>query len=295
MSSSRQLSIETRLVEAMGDLVQTYEQIYVSKIQQVRDNVVGTRHFIEGLSTVYKELKLAYGQEILLREKKHLADVNPLALHGEVVVLITTNKRLSGDINQKVFSYFMDYIANKDVKLMIVGQIGKELYQQRGGKKEYMFFSLPEDDLSIVDLQAAVEYLLHYDKVTVFHGRYKNLMIQQESKSSLTGEYDNVGAGLPTEEVRKEIRKFLFEPGPREILEFFQKHIFGSLFQQTTQEANLAQMGSRIVAMEAATGNIQQRLKSLASAKRKLVKRKKNKKQLQALSGMSFWFKKGNS
>lgn len=292
MQSKRKLLLEVSLIEAMGELVQTYEEIYVSKIQHVRDTVVGTRYFIEGLTTIFKELKLAYGQQIVDEARKHRKgnDLLTAGKHsGEVVVLITTSKRLSGDINQKVFNYFMDYITSRNVQLVIVGQIGKELYEQRDAKKQYTFFDLPEDALSFIDMQAVVEYLLQFEKVTVFHGRYKNLMVQHESKESLTGEYELVGSGAPSEEVKKEISRFLFEPGPREILDFFEKHVFAALFKQSTHESTLAEIGSRIVAMEAATGNIEKKLRDLEYSRKKMIKRKKNKRQLQALAGQAFW------
>jgi len=86
---------------------------------------------------------------------------------------------------------------------------------------------------------------------------------------------------LPFEEKKGEIKKYLFEPSPEAVLEFFESEIIISLFNQCLLEHQLARYASRTIAMYRARENAKDLRKKLETIKNKLVREKSNKEQIE--------------
>lgn len=300
MSSIKSLVEERAVVQVLGELVQAYEVAYVAKIGKTRDDVLAQRVFVEGLTKLYNEMKYAYRKEVeaLLRHKSRSGR---WLLGGRkkksAAVLLSSSRRLAGEINQKVFGAFWDYIQSHDCDVIIVGSWAKEVYLQRGGDSNFVFFEMPDMNLTTEDLQPVLEKLLEYEGVQIFRGKYVSLINQVESMDTLGGVEavekevfdERIPAWFREREVEARQIGYLFEPSLKDILDFFDREIFASWLHQTSSEAGLAQMGSRISTLESAIDNIDKRLHGLTYERRKLIKRRKNKRQLQSLAGMSFW------
>lgn len=292
MRNKQAVEFEIDLVKTIGDLVQTYEEIYVTKMHKVRDSVVGSRYFYEGLSQIYSELKIIYRNELdemlKLRSKKNIWDLLNKK-DQEVVVLLSASDKLSGEINQKVFQSFWDYIQqNDEVDIVIAGKLGKKFIEQKVTNRKYEYFDLPEKILGINDMKPLLEFLEKYRKVKVFYGKFQSFAYQKETVTEVTGEINK--SVKPNAE--KGIKKYLFEPDLNELLEFFETQIFNVLFQQTTNESFLSQIGSRVMSLESTTSRIEEQLGKLVVEERKLRKRARNKRQLQSLASISFWGKR---
>jgi F0F1-type ATP synthase gamma subunit len=72
-------------------------------------------------------------------------------------------------------------------------------------------------------------------------------------------------------------------------MEFFENHVFTSMFKQSIHEGELSRLASRARAMEAAIVNIEKTEASLKSESRKIKKQADNKKRLESIAGMAFW------
>ena len=288
MAKLNTIDLEIQFVDVLGEMVQAYQEIYVVKMKKVRDRVISNRNYMEGLTEVFGELKKAYAHEI--KDKKKSVNERIFSLLNKkdkpVAVLLSAKRKLSGDINHKVFGEFCSYLDdNPDADVVIVGSIGKELYLQRGYTRQYRYFDLSEDQVSIQDLRPVLEYISDYEQTMIFYGKYSSLVTQKQMRSDLRGhkEIENI------KEDDRDRKYFLFEPTLEELLVFFETQIFASLFKQTAHESYLAQIGSRIQALQAATSNIDNRKTYLSHESRKLMKRRRNKKQLQNLAGMRLW------
>jgi len=51
-------------LRTIKDLAQSYEEIAIVKMQQIRDSVLKTRDFLADISDVYVDLKASYNREI---------------------------------------------------------------------------------------------------------------------------------------------------------------------------------------------------------------------------------------
>lgn len=83
----------------------------------------------------------------------------------------------------------------------------------------------------------------------------------------------------------------MFEPSLEKILEFFEKQIFASIFEQTMRESQLAKTASRLTTLDTASENIIKKLSIVTSEKNRTFHRQQNKKQLETFSSRRLWGK----
>ena len=55
---------ELEALQTIKDLAQSYEEIAIVKMQQIRDSVLKTRDFLADISDVYVDLKASYNREV---------------------------------------------------------------------------------------------------------------------------------------------------------------------------------------------------------------------------------------
>lgn len=281
---------DIELVGTFKKLAQAYQEIAVIKMQRVRDSVVSTRSFLERLSFVFSDVKKSYSKEIekLLKDKKgkhHIDSKYPN--NGKTVkVILSSNTKMYGDIINRLFIFFAESLNNSDSDIVVVGKLGKELFEQRFGKnKAYTFFDLPDTGVVLADLQKIAVFLIQYETVEVFYGKFENVAKQTPVSFKITGEEELTTA----QDQGVEKMGFFFEPSLDTIITFFQDQVFSSLFRQSISEGELARFASRIMAMEEALGNIEKNEKLLRSEERKIKKIMVNKKQLERISSLSLW------
>jgi F0F1-type ATP synthase gamma subunit len=110
-----------------------------------------------------------------------------------------------------------------------------------------------------------------------------SVLNQISAKTDITGGI-NLG-----QKVQKSAKRYLFEPTPEKVLEFFEAEIIGALFNQTILEHQLARFAARMVAMDQATENANEELKKITRNLRQLRRRILNRKQLEIFAGYSLW------
>lgn len=290
------LKQEIETVESFRFLAQAYEEISVIKMQGVRSLVLKTRDFLEGISDVFYDVKSSYKRQIAIimkkaaKEKKSLqTPLSAFQKNGKsVVVLLSANTKLYGDIVPRTFTLFMETIAKTNDDIVIVGKLGRELFAEADTKKPHTYFEVPDTKIVFEDLKPVVAHIFPYEQVTVFYGKFVNVINQTPTAASISGEktFATQEEGQPQVQT-----KFLFEPTLNKVLQFFESQIFSALFKQSVHESQLARHASRIRAMESALENIHDHLASLHGQQKKLRRLLAGKKQNEALSGISLWHK----
>ncbi|MBI4079115.1 MAG: F0F1 ATP synthase subunit gamma [Candidatus Levybacteria bacterium] len=287
---SHKLKQEIETVESFRFLAQAYEEISVIKMQGVRSLVLKTRDFLEGISDVFYDVKSSYKQQIALLMKKKQSSEAGLGFarkNGKsIAVLLSANTKLYGDIVPRTFSLFIETIAKGESDICIVGKLGRELYKETETKRPYTYFEIPDTKIIFDDLKPVVAQIFPYEEVTVFYGKFVNVINQTPTAASISGEktFATQEEGQPQVETR-----FLFEPTLEKVLQFFESQIFSALFKQSVHESQLARHASRIRAMESALENIHDHLQGLQAQEKKLKRLLLGKKQNDALAGISLW------
>lgn len=290
MQEKNRLIAEIATVQDMHMLAQAYEEISVIRMQGIRGLVLKTRTFLSELSDVFYQVKASYRNQILRlmqqHKKKNITRISTMKKNGKsVLVFLSTNKRLYGDITYRVFSEFLKEAKTRDSDLVIIGSFGRNLFDQFGVLRPYRYFELPDTHISFDDLKPLISYIVEYEHVSVFYGKFTNIISQSPTYSDISGEqpFEAEGQQVPV--------KYLFEPSLETILNFFETQIFTSLFQQTVHESELSYYASRIRAMEESLERITRRIAILDSHQKRLKNSFDNKKQMELLSGISLWQK----
>lgn len=285
MLDSRQLKSNFEFLESIRSLCVAYEQISVMKMKKIKNAVLYTRNFYDELSEVYSQMKATYKNQVMsLAKKNKIKDPEKLLLMGEneksVAVLLSANNKLYGDILNKVFYKFAQETKNQNTDLVIVGRLGKEMYDGYGFKKSYTFFEIPDIDLTVNDLKPVINNIIKYSTINVFFGRYETFFSQLALNKNIRGD---IVVGNDPE--MKEKKFYYFEPNLEKILLYFETQIFSNFFKQTAYEGQLARYASRISAMEQALGAIDKEGKTTTALKIKLqnnlIEKKQNERVVQ--------------
>lgn len=289
MQEKSRIAQELELTKNIHMLAKGYEEISVMRMQAIRGLVLKTRIFVTELSEVFYSVKTSYRKQIVAlmrkQKKKDLTKVSTMRKNGKsVLVLLTTNKKFYGDITMRVFKLFIEDAKRTHSDLVIIGRYGRNLFEHQGILRSYQYFQFPERRISLEDLKPLIATIVPYEAVTVYHGKFKNIVSQVPTASNVTGEQ-------PFEQQPKEqvSMKYMFEPSLEKIISFFETQIFTSLFKQTVHESELAYYASRIKAMEESLENIKNTMSNLHQQKRRIDNIIMNKKQMQALSGITLW------
>lgn len=287
MKIPRRLKDDIDVNQNLKMLTQAYQEHAIEQINFARYSVISSREFSQELEEIFFNVKTSYRtflQALAKRDKR-----SDMFLHKkdkEVIVLVTSNNKFYGDIIAKLWHAFYTRAKKTDFSktdLVIVGKQGKNFIEQSDLPKEYRYMEIPDTKFDLETLKPLIGLILPYEKITVFYGKFNNIISQEPIEASLSGDF-------PQEQQTTEQKKsFLFEPSIQHILSFFETQILSLLFDQTMHEARLARFASRIKAMEIAQTNLQAQLKKLMQRERKFKTIEANRKQLQMLSGRALW------
>lgn len=250
-----------------------------------RSSVLISREYIDGLADIFYNVKVSSA----MFNKNNTIRMPKASGHKQngkaVIVLLSASNKLYGEIVPSVYHAFEEALTGKE-DIIIIGKAGRQLFEERQGQRPFRFFDIPDTGVTTEMLQPITSLLLEYEKVTVYHGKFTNVIKQQAIATSISGD-----AAIEKKNASKEYL-FLFEPSIEEILLFFQSQVFSSLFAQTVHESELARYASRIKAMEDAQKRVGEKVASIMVMQRRLKNTLANKKQLQSLAGMSLWKQK---
>lgn len=291
MEEKHKLAQEISIAESLQILATAYEEISTIKMRAARDSVIHTRNFLSAVSEIFVNVKSSYKKKLREEHAKDPTHTNivQFATHKtngkEIFFLLSAANKLYGDINAKTFQLFRKNVEKlPEVEIAIVGRTGKELFDAIFPEKKYTYFDLPDIIPNVEILKPLITHMLQYEHVTIFYGKFVNIVTQEAVSSSISGDTPLEKEAMPEKEFG-----FIFEPSIEEVLHFFETQIVSSLFKQTIVEAELARLASRIKAMEQAIVFINMRLTNLTSAERRAKRNFENRKQLERVAGMSLW------
>lgn len=293
MEEKRRIEEELNSLRDLQLLAQAHEEVSTIRMRLARGSVLATRDFLDSLSAVFVNVKSAYKKHIIeeLNKKKNqnTQTRNTISQKNgkEIYVFLSANNKLYGDVIPKIFELFRQACQKKDADIAIVGKLGKEMFEVSDIKRPYTYFEIADSQKGIDEMKPLITYILPYEKISIFYGKFINVVTQNASVSNITGD-ESLESEKPQENTSKEF-SFIFEPSIEKVMSFFESQTFFSLFKQTMHEAELARYGSRIKAMEQALETINKQIDILTVSERRARNLLTNKKQLERIAGISLW------
>ncbi len=280
MYSKRELAEQIEAVKTVKSLAEVYQEIDAISIFQVRNSVAKTRNFLSGVSGVYTDVKQVYLKKI---RSKDIEDLPFVKRNGkEVLVFISANQNLYGDLVFKVFQNFVSDVKKTQSDALVVGSVGKDLVERENLNSRVEYFDLADYKPDLAKIQEITEIINKYEKITVYYGEFMSLLSQVPIKTDISG-------GVTLTSGSASVKDFIFEPSPKAVLEFFETQIIANLFHQKVYEAQLARFAARLISMNQASEKATLKLNKLNEDYLKFQKYLRNKKQLATFSGRVLW------
>lgn len=286
MSIQNEIKKEAEVVSFLKDLVEVYGEIASFRMMKIRNFVLNNRAYIFSITQIFYDVLGAFLKRSTQTSKKQMMSnsqrITFLAHNGKTVfVFISANTGFYGDVVAGTFKKFSKDLNESNAEVAIVGKIGRSMFAEKFPGKPYSFFELPDYGSDKDRLMVLINHLVQYDEVRVYYSAYESVLRRRAEVSELT-------AGAKFIEKAREVKDdYIFEPSPEEILIFFEKEVFGSFFDQTIRESQLAKLSGRVMAMEAASVSIKKRLSEMNFEFLKAKHRLMNKKQLGVLTALT--------
>lgn len=212
-------------------------------------------------------------------------------------VYLSANSGLFSKILERTYHEFIAYLdQHKEATPIIIGEYGKNLFLNEHPDWPYVFYPITEGKSDDSSLKKITEDLSLYSSVVIFYAKFETMASQTTTVLDVSGQEetninpDTIGqSSQPAQNIPSPTVHYLFEPSLEKIILFFESEIFFGIIQQTVTESELARYASRITTLDMARENIDQQLKAINLEKRFATHRLMNKKQTEAITGISLW------
>lgn len=280
MNSNKQLRLEKESLYNLKSLVDVYEEVAATRMQKVREAVLGSRQFLESLLVVFQKVKAAY--------KTADPSVSTLVKNGRMVaVFVSANAGLYGDIVNRTFEIFVKYVTeNPKVDVVVLGKLGVKMMAERIPNVLYNYFDFSDEGVDMNSFDIIMRYLIQFEKLVVFHGQFRTTVNQEPIATGVSGDAIVVSESVKAEATKK---SYIFEPSIKDIVHVFEGEILASIFEQTLHESQLSKFASRMLSLDRAMENIDHRLLLVNREEMRIKHKQKNARQLSTISGLSLW------
>ena len=287
MITKKETIREIDFLKTLQTILETYEEIAATRMARIRTSVLASRDFLLEINAIFQQVKSSYTSAIeQLLKKKKIKDPSKLTFikrNGKTLyVFVSANTGLYGDIIKKTYDVFVDNLKKAPADVVIIGKLGVEVFKADKVSIPYIYFNFPDNKIDNEILKKITQHIIQYEQVLVFYEQFNTVISQSPIVTNISGDPLPWDKGGPT-------AKYFFEPSLQKIMEFFEKEIFGSIFQQTIFESELAKFAARMVSLDFASSNTKTRLKQVILAMQRIKHQEDNKRQLEKFASMRLW------
>lgn len=256
MKSIKKIKAEIENTTQIKSIVEVFEEISAIKMKNIRDEILLTRDFLERLA----DLSGNVGSDLSIVKNSEVSSA---------CVYLSSSGGMYGDLPEKIFNAFVNYIDNK-TDVFICGKQGKAFVEKYRPNLKFEYY---EDEIDIL------KKLLNFGKITVFYGRFKNIINQEAVSKSIMGDYEIQFNNMDKKELALKQFKYIYEPSVVEVSTMFANEIKTSVFEGMIKENNLAKTASRLMHLDKAYESIEEKLNLLELIRNRENKKVEDKKQ----------------
>ena len=285
MKTERFLKNELIDLEAFLNMIEAYEEISATRMRKVKKSVLSRREFLQGLNEAFSYI--IYSYSVYRKSLKKGKDLNILSNNGRnVLVLLSSNTGLYGDIILRIFSVFIEEVKRSDsnTDIVVTGRLGKRLYDVSGVRKDYKYFEMSDTASNDENIKNLLDYITEYNSVNVYHGVFKSILVQEPQKTYLTGEVLKIESST-----EKYNLSFIFEPSVEKVAKYFEKQILSLIFEQSVFESGLSKFASRMVSLDTAASNITLKSSGMGFELKKAKHKRTNTSIQENILGGALW------
>lgn len=230
----KQITDTIKEAEGLKDFSAVLTEVSTLRLRRIRKEVEGTRIFFADLSLLYGLVK-ALAPHLIFPKK------------GTVSLLLTSNFRFNGHLNDTVMRFFIDQTEKYQTDRIVIGSLAKKIFQSLKYSHPVTYLTFKTDLPTPQELINLTDKIKDYERILVYYSEFKTVLRQLPAIKDIT---QTAGTALQHEKIKE--RSFILEPELKNILQFFDTHIKVALLQQVFLEAQLSRVATRLITMDEA-------------------------------------------
>ncbi len=263
MATLRDIKRRIKGVQSTQQITKAMKMVAAAKLRRAQDKILNARPYAREifvmLSHLVTEFDLTSNPYLKPREVKNAA-----------VVIVTSDRGLCGAFNSNIIKESIRFI-NEDLlpnnitpNIICVGRKGMEFFTKRDFnvvyKKSGLFSSLRFESAAEISNFVIDGYLSHkFDKVVIIYNEFKSIIQQR----IVTEQFLPVPVKKRTEKEKQTIPNYIFEPNQQAIFNYLlPKHLKAQMWR-VLLESNAAEFGAQMTAMDNATTNAKELIRTL--------------------------------
>ena len=263
MATLRDIKTRIKGVQNTQQITNAMKMVAAAKLRRAQENVINARPYAK---QIYKMLShLVTEDDINSNEYLTQRPVKNVA-----VVIISADRGLCGAFNTNLIKDAVRYIKvelnpeNIGAHLFCIGKKGYDYFNKRNynlaGKRLGLFSSLEYGQVLSISEELIKGYQDgKFDKIVIIYNEFKSIIHQK----IVVGQFLPIPLDQNKEEESTKVVDYIFEPGQNAIFRFLlPKHLKAQIWR-ILLESNAAELGSRMTAMDNATTNAKELIRTL--------------------------------
>ncbi|KAA9331477.1 ATP synthase F1 subunit gamma [Hymenobacter busanensis] len=265
MASLKEVRNRIVSVTSTQQITKAMKMVAAAKLRRAQDNILRMRPYAQRLNSILANLSQGAGAEVtgdygVQREVRRV-----------LIIAITSDRGLAGAFNSNVFKGVNQLIQERyqaqaaagNVSFMAIGRKAHDYYGRRGalvGNYTQVFSQLSFDTVRVAAEQAMEGFRNgEYDQVVIVYNEFKNVATQIIRAEQLL---PILPAEAPANATTSNV-DYIFEPSKEEIVQSLIPTSLKVQLYKAVLESNASEHGARMTAMDKATDNAGELLKSL--------------------------------
>ena len=269
MASLKEVRSRIQSVSSTQQITKAMKMVAAAKLRRAQDNIIRMRPYAQRLTSILANLTRTTTDE-MVSEYGQVREVRRV-----LIIAITSDRGLAGAFNANVFKGVSALIAARyaslpvgNISVMAIGKKAHDYYGRRNmlvGNYTHVFTKLSFDTVRV-----AAEEAMHgftegtYDEVVMVYNEFKNVATQVvQAEQLLPLVPTEVPAGTPSANEPANSIDYIFEPSKEDIIKTLIPQSLKIQLYKAVLESNASEHGARMTAMDKATDNAGELLKSL--------------------------------
>ena len=280
MATLRAIRKRIKSAKNIQQITKAMRMVAAAKLRKAQERILASRPYAIKIQEVISEL--VSGTDItsypLLNENKDV--------EKEALILITSDKGLCGSFNSNLIKEgLLKLKENSNINLILIGKKGLDFFKRFN--REIELFKYNDKRISWFDIEEIGNLVINnflnkkYKKVTLINSEFQTSLLQKIVKKVILP----VSFEFSQQDKSGIKRDFIYEPNEREVLlSLIEKYIKSNIYRAIL-ETQASEHGVRMVAMEMATNNAGEMIKSLTLIANKVRQASITKEILEIVGG----------
>lgn len=258
-------------VQSTQQITKAMKMVSAAKLRRAQDAIIQMRPYAQKLQDMLSNIVSNSDGSVSMK----LATERPV--NKVLIILVTSDRGLCGGYNANLVKLAKQVVAEKyadqnskgNVQIWGIGKKGTEAMQRSGFKTSEAYKDIFLQ-LSFENVQKAAAAAMdafvkgNYDVVELVYSQFKNAATQEFKLERFLPIPKVESKGTATASAKNSMKSdFIFEPGKEELIAELMPKILNTQLFKAVLDANASEHGARMTAMDKASDNANELLRSL--------------------------------